>query len=351
MQNQLPQDAYYWKVRALDTSGNPISDWTSYRTVTLLDSKPESPNPSTPVNKTVYIKGDDLSFTWSTVPSASFYEIWIDNNRGFGSPEIGFNNEQSPDWINNGIVESNNFLLTGNMQNQLPQNVYFWKIRALDINNNPLSDFSSEVQFILLDNQPDPPTLLNPDNNAEFTKGIDITISWSTVSNASYYEIWIDNNDLFGSPEIGFNNGVSPNWLNNGIVSSNSFTLTSIWQNQLEQNLYYWKVRALNIDEQPITDWSSEVRNFTLNDNTVGIKDIAESSDFWVYPNPVANKLNIEINGDKCSYEIFDLTGQIVRKGNMLDKETVYTNDFIPGVYLIRFKKDNTFKYIKIIIE
>ncbi|OJV40734.1 MAG: hypothetical protein BGO29_05880, partial [Bacteroidales bacterium 36-12] len=350
MQNQLPQNVYYWKVRALNASENPISDWTSYRKLTLLDSNSEPPSPLTPIN-TTYIKGDDLLFTWSTVPNAIFYEIWIDNNSGFGSPEIGFNNEQSPDWINNGIVESNNFLLTSNMQNQLPQNVYFWKIRALDINYNPLSDFSSESQFILFDNQPDPPILLNPDNNTEFTKGFDISFSWSTVSNASYYEIWIDNSEVFDSPEIGFNNGVSPNWLNNGIVSTNSFIFTNNWQNHLEQDLYYWKVRALNIDEQPITDWSSELRSFILHDNTVGVQGFSDHSEFQIYPNPVSDKLTLTTNGDQCHYEILNVTGQIVKVGQIVDRETIFLDKLVSGTYVIKFKKDNGFEYVKIIKE
>ena len=37
MQNQLPQNLYYWKVKALDSGKNPISAWATYRNFTLND--------------------------------------------------------------------------------------------------------------------------------------------------------------------------------------------------------------------------------------------------------------------------------------------------------------------------
>ena len=226
------------------------------------------PTLSSPSNNAEYTKGSSLSFSWSSVSNASYYEIWIDNNSGFGSPEVGLNNGASSNWVNNGIVSSNSFSLTTNMQNQLPQNVYYWRVRALKSNQTPLTDWSTPVRgFSLLDAPPNPPTLSSPSNNAEHTKGSSLSFSWSSVSNASYYEIWIDNNSGFGSPEVGLNNGASSNWVNNGIVSSNSFSLTTNMQNQLPQNVYYWKVRALNNSMESISDWSSETRCFILYNN------------------------------------------------------------------------------------
>jgi hypothetical protein len=91
-----------------------------------------------------------------------------------------------------------------------------------------------------------PPTLSSPANMAEFTKGLsNITFSWSAVAGASGYEIWIDNNSGFGSPETGYDNGLGDPWLNNGVVYTTSFSLTTSWQNQLAQNVYFWKVKVL----------------------------------------------------------------------------------------------------------
>lgn len=220
---------------------------------------------SGPDNNSVRIKDSNILFSWSSVPNASFYEIWIDNNDGFGSPEIGFNNGSSLNWVNNGIVSTNNFTLTTSLQNLLPQNVYYWKVRALDADQKPLTTWSEMRVFSLMNSAPNPPNILHPTNNIEITKGYILAFLWSSVANASFYEIWIDNNSGFGSPEVGFNNGVSANWIDRGIGSSNSFTLTIARQNLLPQNLYYWKVRALDANKNPLTKFS-EVRSFSLLD-------------------------------------------------------------------------------------
>ena len=273
MQNQLPQNVYYWKVRALNSSKAPISDWSSNLwNFSLLDPI-SSPTLSSPNDKVELTKGNDILFNWSIVPSASYYEIWIDNSNVFGSPEVGFNNGESTCWLNDGIVSTNKFTLSTSMQNQLPQNVYYWKVRALNSNKIPITDWSNNVwNFSLLD-PISSPTLSSPNNQAKLTKGNDILFNWLSIANASYYEIWIDNSNVFGSPEVGFNNGESTCWLNNGIVNTNKFTLSLSMQNQLPQNVYYWKVRALNSNKVPITEWSNSVWNFSLLDDDGSILD------------------------------------------------------------------------------
>ncbi|MDD3194273.1 MAG: peptidoglycan DD-metalloendopeptidase family protein, partial [Paludibacter sp.] len=216
-----------------------------------------------------HIKGSNLSFTWTSIVDASYYEIWIDNNSGFGSPEIGFSNGASPNWLHDGIVNTNTFTLTSVMQNSLPQNSYYWKVRALDSGKNPLSDWSSsQSSFVLKNDLLEAPALSMPTDNTAFTKGNDISFTWSTVNEAIFYEIWVDNNDGFGSPEIGFSNGVSSDWINDGIVNTTSFILTPTMQNMLPQNVYFWKVRALDAEKNPLSHWSATPLSFILIDNT-----------------------------------------------------------------------------------
>ena len=127
------------------------------------------------------------------------------------------------------------------------------------------------------------PTLVSPSDGATFTdSNNNINFSWSTVSGAVHYEIWIDNASGFGSPEIGYNNGVSTNWQNDGMVTSASFALIPSWQFGIPQNVYYWKVRALNASNQPIPTspgWSS-VRSFSLLDQPIGLSGPSEGAVF-----------------------------------------------------------------------
>ncbi|MPM60135.1 hypothetical protein SDC9_106982 [bioreactor metagenome] len=43
--------------------------------------------------------------------------------------------------------------------------------------------------------------------------------------------------------------------------------------------------------------------------------------------------------------------GQVVFEGDLVDKTTVQTSSFAPGVYLIKLENGKTFEFEKIIIE
>jgi hypothetical protein len=72
-----------------------------------------------------------------------------------------------------------------------------------------------------------------------------------------------------------------------------------------------------------------------------------------VYPNPITNELMIEIEGNSepVNFEILNVSGQVVFKGNLVEKTTVQTSNFAPGVYLIKFISDKTYELKKIIKE
>lgn len=311
-------------------SGYSVQGW-------LRKTGVSAPNLSAPADNAAFVKGSDITFSWSKVTNAVYYEIWIDNLSGFGSPEVGFNNGASTSWVNNGIVNTNSFTLTGQWQKQLEQNLYYWKVMALDAAKQAITGWSPQTWKFILYDKPNPPVPDSPANGAEFTKGTNITFSWSPVPNATAYEIWIDNLPGFGSPEVGFNNGASSSWVNNGIVNTNSFILTVPWQNQLEQNLYYWKVRALYADNQPFSDWPTETRNFVLLNNTSGIDDLSDNENLVLYPNPVDNELMIEVkqNTRPIAFQIYNLAGQMTQRGDFFVKTTIPLNNLTSGIYFI----------------
>ncbi len=97
---------------------------------------------------------------------------------------------------------------------------------------------------------------------------------------------------------------------------------------------------------------SSDPSN-TINVMVTGIELVDDSKVIKVYPNPVSNELIIEIEGnsDKLDFEILNAIGQVVFKGNFIEKTTVHTTNFAPGVYLIKLKNGKTFEFKKIIKE
>jgi len=97
---------------------------------------------------------------------------------------------------------------------------------------------------------------------------------------------------------------------------------------------------------------SSDPSN-TINVTVTGIEVFELGRVFKVYPNPVLNELIIEIEGNNetVNFDILNAIGQVVFKGNLVDKTTVQTSDFSHGVYLIKLENGKTFEFKKIIKE
>ena len=95
---------------------------------------------------------------------------------------------------------------------------------------------------------------------------------------------------------------------------------------------------------------SSDPSN-TIAYSTVGIETYDNNKTIKVYPNPVSNELVIEITGntDKQTYEIYNSIGQVIYQGYLVEKTTVKTTDFAPGVYMIKLENGKTFEFKKIL--
>ncbi|MDD2197868.1 MAG: T9SS type A sorting domain-containing protein, partial [Bacteroidales bacterium] len=72
-----------------------------------------------------------------------------------------------------------------------------------------------------------------------------------------------------------------------------------------------------------------------------------------VYPNPFKNNLSIkmEAEGDNVNFEILNLRGQVVLRGNFNEKTNVQTTNFASGIYLIKLWSSKTFELIKVVKE
>ncbi|MFZ4799828.1 MAG: T9SS type A sorting domain-containing protein [Bacteroidia bacterium] len=90
---------------------------------------------------------------------------------------------------------------------------------------------------------------------------------------------------------------------------------------------------------------------------TGGTNDLNEQSKYniksIIYPNPVSNELIIEIKGnnEKLNLEILNSIGQIVFKGNLIEKTIIETTNFSPGIYVIKLENGKTYQFKKIVKE
>jgi len=215
---------YYWRVRAVNLN-NQQSAWSVARqfTIGIL---------LTPANQSKLVTNSpslNPQFSWNPVAGAVGYRLEIDDNPAFSSPEPPIDLPADQTTYNGA---------------PLSQGIYYWRI-----NTNIGSGFvTSPVnwKFTITSPAPGVPQLNSP-GNGYATNQASLNLTWQTVNGASAYEIAVDNNSDFSSPEISVA----------GIVGT-AYTANGLQGNQL----YYWRVRALNAF-QIAGAWSSK-RNFTL---------------------------------------------------------------------------------------
>jgi hypothetical protein len=85
----------------------------------------------------------------------------------------------------------------------------------------------------------------------------------------------------------------------------------------------------------------------------VGISTNEALNSIMLYPNPVSGALNIEneVNIGRINFEILNAIGQVVCKGNFVEKITVQASSFKPGVYFVKFENGKTCEFKKFFKE
>jgi hypothetical protein len=197
--------AYYWRVRAMDVAGN-WGAWSENSKLTIT-APPGVPQLNTPENE-AYLSENTLILEWAAGFYADNHRLLVDNDLDFSSPEVDnlF-----------GLVEARTV-------GSLADDNYYWKVIGI----NAWGENSSLVWTFTVDTTPpSAPTLVSPTNglHVESTPVFD----WSDVADAESYEILVDNNADFASPEIQVSD-----------VSLSTYTPTIT----LENGTYSWKVQA-----------------------------------------------------------------------------------------------------------
>ncbi len=74
-------------------------------------------------------------------------------------------------------------------------------------------------------------------------------------------------------------------------------------------------------------------------------------SNFVVSPNPVTTSFSVKYNGNTSNYEIFDVLGKSVQKGNIENGQQIEINKLNKGVYFLNLKSETFNENKKIIIN
>ena len=207
----LPEGKYYWHVQAINADG--VAGLYSTPFAFNIDlTAPAAPSLSSPIDGKEFV--GTTTFTWTVPPTAKTFLFQYTDSDLFS------------DAVTSGVLTKATFKPVS-----LPQGDYYWRVKAIDSALNE-SEWSAFRLMHVLPAPPAKPGLIEPATGF-FTDDTSIDFSWTQVNYASQYEIQIDNNSSFTSPEISTTAASGENSKNVDISSLGTGT-------------WYWRVRGVN---------------------------------------------------------------------------------------------------------
>ncbi len=208
---------FSWHVRAKDAAGN-WGAWSTARTITILPPAPAVPALVAPAHGSISANPVP-TLNWNSVVNAATYQVQLDNNSTFTSTEM------------DSSISGTNIVAPS-----LADGVYYWRVRA--INTGGISAWSVVRRVTIAQPIPLAPVLLSPADSFTDVTGTP-EFDWQSVVGGDTYQIQVDDNSDFSSPEFDDSAG----------------TASRTPLSALADGTYYWRVRAINIYSTP-GDWS-----------------------------------------------------------------------------------------------
>jgi predicted phage tail protein len=203
---------YYWKVKAWDAAGNE-SAWSDYRAVTITPLVPTGiPVLVSPVNGSITLD-QTPAVSWKAVSGAVSYEIQMDGNSTFSSPE--FTGTTSGLEISSTVTLSNG--------------VFYWRVRKIDAYGGR-GVWSVVRRFSVNEVIPLAITSSSLFALSDTFETSTPTLSWNSVEYGDTYQIQVDDSNDFNTPSF------------DDIAASTSRTVSA----PLSNGEYFWRVRAIN---------------------------------------------------------------------------------------------------------
>ena len=231
-----------------------------------LIANPNFPYPTTPVTIFKYPEKNPASLmpflVWHTVPRAVCYEVEILS----APPEIEGGVSLSQFYS----LESTKKIYTNGWQADLRQyknyDAVYWRVRALDLHLNPVGEFCKAEKIYLDEFKPAPDCPLI--NNFDFMDYLPLPIypvySWIPLHDGYKYEVEL----LTHPPKVENNVEPSPDsvWRQTTLDKSSCYDEYS----RPYAGPYYWRVRALDEEDNPIGTWSN-TEKFVVPDYSGGV--------------------------------------------------------------------------------
>ena len=217
----LAGGTYYWRV-CVDTGSG--CGWMPAWTLTVTTAPPAKPVQTAPA-KNQLTNDNTPTFTWSSALGGTQYELQIDNNSVFRSPDQ--------------TVTQSGLLFTAA---PLADGKWYWRVRAINSDGAP-GAWSQKLAFTVDTTPPVIPLLVSPANAATSTN-TKLKIEWVKVTGATRYELQLQPQGAT-IPVIDMSN-------------KTKYTPPT----PLDYGTYEWRVRAVDKANNP-SGWS-EWRTFTI---------------------------------------------------------------------------------------
>jgi hypothetical protein len=219
----IPNGTYWWRVRATNAAGE-VGKWTQprpFRKLWNLVPGLQSPAPGASLS----FPANPVVLRWSGVAGASHYLVSAASDPALGSLVLHSANQDDPKGPPN--VAATSAAITA----ALAPGSYYWSVTPVDAEGNrgvatPVSSFNwlwpSATATLLEDLNPAP-------------EAYDPRFSWNPVSGAARYEVEINSSVDFAP--------------GSKVCCAGTTIATSLSPTQvLKDNVYYWRVRALDPD-------------------------------------------------------------------------------------------------------
>ncbi|MFX1533998.1 MAG: S8 family serine peptidase, partial [Promethearchaeota archaeon] len=177
----LTDDMYYWRVRAQDAADN-WGPWSSIWSFTIDTTPPAAPSLVSPSDGTA--TNDVTPFLdWNAVSEATLYQVQVDESVAFSSPVVDTTTSS-----------------TSYTTPTLTDNTYYWRVRARDAVGN-WGAWSSIWSFTIDTTPPAAPALVSP-SDGTMTNDNTPLLDWNAVSEATLYQVQVDESVAFSSPVV-----------------------------------------------------------------------------------------------------------------------------------------------------
>ena len=288
----------------------------------MYDFVPGPPAPAlvSPDHGAYYDPPVQVLLDWDESDGAVSYHVQVDNNSDFCSLESDVQGIVGTEWTTP----------------SLPLGNYFWRVRATHESSYGLW---SEVRRIDVGLVMQAPVLLSPSDGSRMKNKANIALEWTAIEGVSGYDIEIDNNSKFTSPnQIGYSEDCSG--------GECVYYIDPV----LQPFTYYWRVKAA-MDEWPWSEaWSLKLtgRVFKDGDNLAMPTQVELHAN---YPNPFNPSTEISFGLPETGHvrlDIFNIMGQkvttLVDRSMSAGYHTVTWNGrtSASGVYLYRLATDET---------